>query len=218
MLRNRHQPDRRRRRRGLARRERHRLAHLAGALSRADRAASGPERGRDGAGRGPRSGPGGGRAGRRPRPAAGLQVQGRGPDRHPAPRGGRRARAQGREDRDQVAARVGGAAGPRGDGRHGDPWRGRRRAPASRRRVRRAPEGPGRGEAVMRRLPPLPRLPNALLGLLTLDCFGGPLVLWLVVRGGASVEWPPDRAIEWLVAGVVVTSAAALFLACITIG
>ena len=70
----------------------------------------------------------------------------------------------------------------------------------------------------MRRIPPLPRLPNALLGLLTLDCFGGPLALWLVVRGGASGEWPPDRAIEWLVAGVVVTSAAALFLACITIG
>ena len=70
----------------------------------------------------------------------------------------------------------------------------------------------------MSRLPALPRLPNALLGLLTLLCFGGPLALWLVVRGGPSGEWPPDRAVEWLVAGVVIVATAGLFLACITIG
>lgn len=70
----------------------------------------------------------------------------------------------------------------------------------------------------MSRIPPLPRLPNALLGLLTLACFGGPMALWLVLRGGASDEWPPDRAIEWLVAGLVIASAVGLFLACVTVG
>ena len=70
----------------------------------------------------------------------------------------------------------------------------------------------------MSRLPALPRLPNALLGLLTAVCFGGPLALWLVVRGGSSDEWPPDRVVEWLVLGLVVTAGAGLYLACITVG
>jgi hypothetical protein len=70
----------------------------------------------------------------------------------------------------------------------------------------------------MRRIPALPWLPNTLLGLLTLVCFGGPLAIFLVVRGGSSSQWPPDRTIEWVVAGLVCTAASALFLACITIG
>ena len=70
----------------------------------------------------------------------------------------------------------------------------------------------------MSRTPRLPRLPNALLGLLTVNCFGGPLLLWLVVRGGSSGEWPPDRVVEWLVLGLVVIAGAGLFLACITVG
>lgn len=70
----------------------------------------------------------------------------------------------------------------------------------------------------MSRFPDLPRLPNALLGLLTLSCFGGPLALWLVLRGGPSGEWPPDRAVEWLVAALVILATSGLFLACITIG
>jgi hypothetical protein len=70
----------------------------------------------------------------------------------------------------------------------------------------------------MSRIPPLPRTPNALLGLLTLVCFGGPLALWLVVRGGESGEWPPDRAVEWGAFGLLVVAAAALFLACLTVG
>lgn len=70
----------------------------------------------------------------------------------------------------------------------------------------------------MSRIPPLPQTPNYLLGLLTVACFGGPLVLWLAVRGGSSGEWPPDRAIEWGVFGLVILAAAALFVACITIG
>jgi hypothetical protein len=70
----------------------------------------------------------------------------------------------------------------------------------------------------MSRIPPLPRLPNVLLGLLSVICFGGPLPVWLVLGGGTSGVWPPDRPIEWLVVGVVITAAAALFVACITVG
>ena len=70
----------------------------------------------------------------------------------------------------------------------------------------------------MRSIPPLPRLPNALLGMLTVVCFGGPLALWLVVRGGSSGEWPPDRVVEWLVLGLVVIAGSGLYLACITVG
>ena len=70
----------------------------------------------------------------------------------------------------------------------------------------------------MSRIPPCPGCPYALLGLLTLACFGGPLAMWLVVRGGSSGEWPPDRAIEWVIVALVSTSAAALFLACVTVG
>jgi hypothetical protein len=69
----------------------------------------------------------------------------------------------------------------------------------------------------MSRVPPLPWLPNALLGLLTLACFGGPFAL-LIVRGGPSGDWPPDRAIEWIVIGLVFTLTAALFITCVTVG
>ncbi len=67
------------------------------------------------------------------------------------------------------------------------------------------------------RVPPVPRLPYYLLGLLSLCCFGGPLAMWLVMQGGASDEWPPDRIVEWVVVDVVVGAATVLFLACVTI-
>ena len=70
----------------------------------------------------------------------------------------------------------------------------------------------------MSRIPPLPRLPNALLGLLTLACFGGPIVMWFVIRGGSSGDWPPDRIIEWIVVGLVCIATAGLFVACVTVG
>jgi hypothetical protein len=69
----------------------------------------------------------------------------------------------------------------------------------------------------MSRMPPLPRLPYVLLGLLTLACFGGPFAL-LIVRGGARADWPPDRMIEWVVIALVFTAATALFIACVTLG
>jgi hypothetical protein len=68
----------------------------------------------------------------------------------------------------------------------------------------------------MRRIPPLPWLPNALLGLLTLACFGGPFAL-LIIRGGPSGDWPPDRIVEWVVLALVFTSTAVLFVACVTV-
>ena len=195
---------------------------LAGAVSRAARAAAAPERGRDGADRGARVGPGGGRAGRagrRPRPAAGLQVQGRGPDRHPAPRGGRRARAQGGEDRDQVAARVGGEAGPGGVGGPGDPRRGRRRAPATR-RVR-APSAGRPGPRRRRHEPDPPPAPAA-------ECPARPAIARLFRRAagrsgsssavGRAANGRPTAPSNGSSSALVITAAAALFVACITVG
>jgi uncharacterized membrane protein YedE/YeeE len=70
----------------------------------------------------------------------------------------------------------------------------------------------------MSRIPPLPRLPYFLLGALTLVTFGGPLAMLLVVRGGPSPDWPPDRLVEWIVIGEVIGLAIVLFSACVTIG
>jgi hypothetical protein len=69
----------------------------------------------------------------------------------------------------------------------------------------------------MSRMPPLPRLPFALLGGLTLACFGGPFAL-LVIRGGPSGDWPPDRAVEWIVIAMVLALVLGLFVACVTVG
>ena len=70
----------------------------------------------------------------------------------------------------------------------------------------------------MSRIPPVPRLPYLLLGGLTLVSFGGPFAMLVIVRGGPSAGWPPDRAVEWVVIGLVFTLAAALFLACVSLG
>ena len=44
---------------------------------------------------------------------------------------------------------------------------------------------------------PLPRGPFILLGAMTATTVIGPFVIGFVLRGGASPNWPPDRAIEW---------------------
>ena len=36
---------------------------------------------------------------------------------------------------------------------------------------------------------------------MTVVSFGGPFLILVVVRGGASADWPPDRAIEWITIG-----------------
>jgi hypothetical protein len=70
----------------------------------------------------------------------------------------------------------------------------------------------------MSRVPPVPRMPYLLLGGLTLVSFGGPFAMLVIVRGGPSARWPPDRAVEWVVIGLVFTLAAALFSACVSLG
>ena len=37
-----------------------------------------------------------------------------------------------------------------------------------------------------------------LLLAMTLVSFGGPFVILVVLRGGTSAEWPPDRPVEWV--------------------
>lgn len=37
-----------------------------------------------------------------------------------------------------------------------------------------------------------------MFGAMTLASFGGPALIGVVLWGGASPEWPPDRPIEWI--------------------
>jgi hypothetical protein len=61
-------------------------------------------------------------------------------------------------------------------------------------------------------------LPYFLLGVMSLVSFGGPFLVLVVVQGGASPVWPPDRHIEWITIAVVLGLFAVFFLACITMG
>lgn len=62
--------------------------------------------------------------------------------------------------------------------------------------------------------PPRTR-PLVLLGILTMLTFGGPLAIGLLLIGGDSDRWPPDRPVEWR--GVIGTIAGfvVVFAACI---
>jgi hypothetical protein len=64
----------------------------------------------------------------------------------------------------------------------------------------------------------VPRLPYVLLGAMTLASFGGPLLILVVVRGGKSARWPPDRPVEWVAIALVFGLVIALFAACVSIG
>jgi hypothetical protein len=64
----------------------------------------------------------------------------------------------------------------------------------------------------------LPVLPLVMLGLMTIASFGGPLLIFFVVRGGARSEWPPDRPIEWWVTGSVIGLVLVLMGTCVTCG
>jgi hypothetical protein len=48
---------------------------------------------------------------------------------------------------------------------------------------------------------PLSWTPFVLLGLLTVATVGGPLAIFLTLRGGTRAEWPPDRTVEWWMFG-----------------
>jgi hypothetical protein len=60
--------------------------------------------------------------------------------------------------------------------------------------------------------------PFVLLGLLTLATVGGPLAIFLTLRGGTNPEWPPDRAIEWWIFGGTIGGYLVLLAACLVVG
>jgi hypothetical protein len=66
-----------------------------------------------------------------------------------------------------------------------------------------------------RRLSPLPYIVLSALSVVT---FGGPLLIFVIVRGGGSRNWPPDRALEWITVIGVFSLFVALFIACVTNG
>jgi hypothetical protein len=43
----------------------------------------------------------------------------------------------------------------------------------------------------------LTRQAFALLGMMTVAAFGGPIGFGLILRGGNRPDWPPDRPVEW---------------------
>ncbi len=61
-------------------------------------------------------------------------------------------------------------------------------------------------------------LPYVLLIAMTFVSFGGPFLIFVVVRGGESAVWPPDRALEWITIALVLTLFITLFSACVTMG
>jgi hypothetical protein len=56
------------------------------------------------------------------------------------------------------------------------------------------------------------------LSALSLVTFGGPLLIFVSVRGGNSALWPPDRPSEWITIILVLGLFLALFIACLTNG
>ena len=65
--------------------------------------------------------------------------------------------------------------------------------------------------------PENPRL-MIMLGILTLITFGGPIAIGIVLWGGASPNWPPDRPIEWLTVLGLGSVALVLMLAIVIMG
>lgn len=62
-----------------------------------------------------------------------------------------------------------------------------------------------------------PRLPFVLLTLMTLVTFGGPVVIWIVLRGGSNPKWPPDRPIEWITFAIICGLVLGFMALCVTI-
>lgn len=63
-----------------------------------------------------------------------------------------------------------------------------------------------------------PKGPLIMLGLMSVASLGGPFLIFLVIRGGQSPDWPPDRPVEWLTISLVTLSVVSLMLACVTSG
>jgi hypothetical protein len=66
--------------------------------------------------------------------------------------------------------------------------------------------------------PPLSWSLFVLLGLLTLGTVGGPLAIFLTLRGGTDPEWPPDRPVEWWMFGGTIGGYLVLLTACLLVG
>jgi hypothetical protein len=79
-----------------------------------------------------------------------------------------------------------------------------------------APRGERERTGVPASRPPV--LPLVLLGLMTLATFAGPFVIGVVLRGGESKGWPPDRPVEWLTFFGITGAVVALLAACLTVG
>ena len=64
----------------------------------------------------------------------------------------------------------------------------------------------------------VPRSTWILLGLLTLFSFGGPLPIFLVLRGGKQSGWPPDRPVEWATFVGICGAVVAMMSTCLVVG
>jgi hypothetical protein len=64
--------------------------------------------------------------------------------------------------------------------------------------------------------PPIRRA-MALLAVMTIAAFGGPVGIGVVLRGGNSPKWPPDRPVEWAALFGVSGLVLALMLAAIAV-
>jgi hypothetical protein len=64
--------------------------------------------------------------------------------------------------------------------------------------------------------PPIRRA-MALLAVMSIAAFGGPVGIGAVLRGGESRDWPPDRPVEWAALFGVSGLVLALMLAAIAV-
>lgn len=60
-----------------------------------------------------------------------------------------------------------------------------------------------------------PLLPMVLLAALSVLTLAGPFGIFVVLRGGANPEWPPDRPVEWWVFSLVCGVYATLMVVCV---
>ena len=57
-----------------------------------------------------------------------------------------------------------------------------------------------------------------MLGLMTTLTISGPFLIGVVLRGGDSPNWPPDRPVEWATMLGVSGAVLGLMLACFSLG
>jgi hypothetical protein len=67
-------------------------------------------------------------------------------------------------------------------------------------------------------VPPYSWTPYVLLGFLTVATLGGPLAIFMTLRGGTQPEWPPDRPVEWWTLGLTIAGYLALLTSVLLYG